>query len=111
MTTFAERVFGRSFGRQPEIEDRIRGEALVLQSIASLTPSLMNMDQRIVGGSADSKPSGPRSRGHNTQRCRFASSHASLHDNLPDGCQKRSKSETWTTMSTLASSGARPRLA
>jgi hypothetical protein len=50
MTTFAERVFGRSFGRQPEIEDGVTGEALVLQSIASLTPSLMNMDQRIVGG-------------------------------------------------------------
>ena len=50
MTTFAERVFGRSFGRQPEIEDGVRGEALVLQSIAGLTPSLMNMDQRIVGG-------------------------------------------------------------
>jgi len=50
MTTFAERVFGRSFGRQPEIVDGVRGEALVLQSIASLTPSLMNMDRRIVGG-------------------------------------------------------------
>lgn len=49
MTTFAERVFGRSFGRQPEIEDGVRGEALVLQSIASLTPSMMNMDTRIVG--------------------------------------------------------------
>jgi hypothetical protein len=50
MTTFAERIFGRSFGRQPEIDDGVRGEALVLQSIAALTPSLMNMDQRIVGG-------------------------------------------------------------
>jgi hypothetical protein len=37
MTTFAQRVFGRSFGRQPEIEDGIRGEVLVLRSIASLT--------------------------------------------------------------------------
>jgi hypothetical protein len=50
MTTFAERVFGRSFGRQPEIQDGVRGEAQVLRSIASLTPSLANMDQRIVGG-------------------------------------------------------------
>jgi Short C-terminal domain len=49
VTTFAERVFGRSFGRQPEIADGVRGEALVLQSIASLTPSLMNMDRLIVG--------------------------------------------------------------
>jgi hypothetical protein len=50
MSTFAERVFGRSFGQQPEIHGGIRGEALVLQSIASLTPSMMNMDRRIVGG-------------------------------------------------------------
>jgi hypothetical protein len=49
MTSFAERVFGRSFGRQPEIVDGIRGEALVLQSIASLTPTMMNMDRHIVG--------------------------------------------------------------
>lgn len=50
MTTFTERIFGRSFGRQPEIRDGVRGEALVLQSIASLKPSLVNMDARIVGG-------------------------------------------------------------
>jgi hypothetical protein len=50
MTSFAERVFGRSYGRQPEIADGIRGEAFVLQSIASLTPTYMNMDHRIVGG-------------------------------------------------------------
>jgi hypothetical protein len=49
VTSFAERVFGRSFGRQPEIADGVRGEALVLQSVAGLTPSLMNMDARIVG--------------------------------------------------------------
>ncbi len=50
MQSFAERLFGRSFGRQPEIEDGVRGEALMLRSIASLTPSLMNMDAHIVGG-------------------------------------------------------------
>jgi hypothetical protein len=50
MTSFAERVFGRSYGRQPEIADGIRGEALVLRSIAGLTPTMMNMDNRIVGG-------------------------------------------------------------
>lgn len=50
MPSFTERLFGRKFGRQPEIQDGIRGEALVLQSIASLTPSMMNMDAHIVGG-------------------------------------------------------------
>jgi len=50
VTSLTERLFGRSFGRQPEIRDGVRGEALMLESVASLKPSLTNMDRRIVGG-------------------------------------------------------------
>ena len=49
MTSIAERIFGRTYGQPPEIEDGVRGEALVLQSVAAATPSDMTAGSRVVG--------------------------------------------------------------
>ena len=50
MTTFAERVFGRSFGCQPEIHAGDRGEALV-------SPQIDGPSGRILAAGRQERPS------------------------------------------------------